>query len=269
MDGTSVFGTNKRYSETWAVGIAWNIHNERFMENCIWLDRLKVRASIGNPGNQNFSSYQSYTTYVFNNGNQNPFGTSMLVANFGNPDLKWQKTLDKNIGLDLTLLNNRLNVNLDYYDKLTDPLLAAVSVPSSVGSKRVMTNVGSQRTQGVSGTVKYSPVYHPEERINWTLSASFKHQKAKYEDIGNSLDQFNKENLNTSLVRYYDGGSPTALWAVRSLGINPSDGRELFLTKEGTYTFEYDTEDEVVVGNSEPKLEGVLERFFVLALFQI
>lgn len=258
MDGTSVFGTNKRYSETWAVGIAWNIHNERFMENCIWLDRLKVRASIGNPGNQNFSSYQSYTTYVFNNGNQNPFGTSMLVANFGNPDLKWQKTLDKNIGLDLTLLNNRLNVNLDYYDKLTDPLLAAVSVPSSVGSKRVMTNVGSQRTQGVSGTVKYSPVYHPEERINWTLSASFKHQKAKYEDIGNSLDQFNKENLNTSLVRYYDGGSPTALWAVRSLGINPSDGRELFLTKEGTYTFEYDTEDEVVVGNSEPKLEGVL-----------
>lgn len=182
----------------------------------------------------------------------------MLVANFGNPDLKWQKTLDKNIGLDLTLLNNRLNVNLDYYDKLTDPLLAAVSVPSSVGSKRVMTNVGSQRTQGVSGTVKYSPVYHPEERINWTLSASFKHQKAKYEDIGNSLDQFNKENLNTSLVRYYDGGSPTALWAVRSLGINPSDGRELFLTKEGTYTFEYDTEDEVVVGNSEPKLEGVL-----------
>ena len=55
-----------------------------------------------------------------------------------------------------------------------------------------------------------------------------KHQKAKYEDIGNSLDQFNKENLNTSLVRYYDGGSPTALWAVRLLGINPSDGRELF-----------------------------------------
>ena len=48
------------------------------------------------------------------------------------------------------------------------------------------------------------------------------------------------------------------MWAVRSLGINPSDGRELFLTKEGTYTFEYDTEDEVVVGNSEPKLEGVL-----------
>ena len=59
-------------------------------------------------------------------------------------------------------------------------------------------------------------------------------------------------------MRYYDGGSPTSLWAVRSLGINPTDGREVFLTKDGKYTFEYDVEDEVIVGNSEPKLEGVV-----------
>ena len=258
MDGASVFGSNKRYTATWAVGLAWNIHNEVFFENVEVLDRLKLRASIGNPGNQNFSSYQSYTTYVFNNWNQNAFGASMIVSNFGNPDLEWQKTMDRNVGFDLTMWNNRFNVNFDYYDKETDPLLASISVPSSVGVTEVMTNIGGQRTQGVSGTVKYSPLYRPEEGINWTLSVNFKHQKSEYQNIGNKLDQFNKENENTSLVRYYDGGSPTSLWAVRSLGINPSDGREVFLTKEGTYTFEYDTEDEVIVGDTEPKLEGVL-----------
>lgn len=258
LDGASVFGSNKRYSETWAVGLAWNVHNEKFLSQLEWLNRLKIRASIGNPGNQNFSSFQSYTTYVFNNWIQNAFGPSMFISNFGNPDLEWQKTLDKNIGFDLTLLNNRLNINFDYYNKMTDPLLASISVSSSVGVKTVMTNMGRQMTSGVSGTVKYSPVYRPQERINWTLSYNFKHQKAEYRNIGNSLDQFNEQNKNSSLVRYYDGGSPTSLWAVRSLGINPSDGREVFLTKEDKYTFEYNVDDEVIVGNSEPKLEGVI-----------
>ena len=186
----------------------------------------------------------------------------MIVSDFGNPNLEWQKTLDKNIGFDLTLLENRLNVNFDYYNKSTDPLLASISVPSSVGVKTVMTNMGKQLIKGVSGTIKYAPVYRPQDRINWTLSFNFKHQKAEYRNIGNSLDQFNKENENKSLVRYYDGGSPTSLWAVRSLGINPSDGREVFQTKEGDYTFEYNVKDEVVVGNSEPKLEGVVGSTF-------
>ena len=133
--------------------------DEVFFENVEVLDRLKLRASIGNPGNQNFSSYQSYTTYVFNNWNQHAFGASMIVSNFGNPDLEWQKTMDRNVGFDLTMWNNRFNVNFDYYDKETDPLLASISVPSSVGVTEVMTNIGGQRTQGVSGTVKYSPLY--------------------------------------------------------------------------------------------------------------
>ncbi|MEI3153929.1 MAG: hypothetical protein V8S95_01560 [Odoribacter sp.] len=164
------------------------------------------------------------------------------------------------------LLENRLNVNFDYYNKSTDPLLASISVPSSVGVKTVMTNMGKQLIKGVSGTIKYAPVYRPQDRINWTLSFNFKHQKAEYRNIGNSLDQFNKENENKSLVRYYDGGSPTSLWAVRSLGINPSDGREVFQTKEGDL-FEYNVKDEVVVGNSEPKLEGVVGSTFIIKVF--
>ncbi len=219
---------------------------------------IKFRASIGNPGNQNFDAYRSYTTYSFNNWISNNFGTSVLIDALGNPDLKWQKTIDKNIGADLSFFNNRFNINFDYYQKKTDPLLAVISVPSSVGTKTVTTNMGEQWNTGFSGTVKYSPIYRPKDRINWTLSLNFRHQKAEYRNIGNSLDQFNQENKNSSLDRYYDGGSPTALWAVRSLGIDPANGQEVFVKKDGTYSYTYDTKDEVKVGDSEPDVEGVI-----------
>ena len=90
------------------------------------------------------------------------------------------------------------------------------------------------------------------------MSLNFRHQKAEYRNIGNSLDQFNQENKNSSLDRYYDGGSPTALWAVRSLGIDPANGQEVFVKKDGTYSYTYDTKDEVKVGDSEPDVEGVI-----------
>ena len=254
------------------MGLAWNLHNEPFLRDAKWMNLFKIRASIGNPGNQNFSSYQSITSYSFNTWMQSSFGTSVLIDAIGNPNLKWQKTLDKNIGVDIALLGNRLNFNMDYFVKDTDPLLVYITVPSSVGITSVGTNMGSQLTKGINGTVKYSPIYRPSERINWTLSVNFRWQKARYENIGNSLEKLNEANReegdvsgdgsyrdkNTSLTRYYDGGDPNSLWAVRSLGIDPSTGREVFMKKDGTYTFEYDVKDEVIVGNSQPKLEGVL-----------
>ena len=229
------------------------------------IDMLRFRASIGNPGNQNFGSFQTFTTYRFDNWLMNGFGTGVIIEGYGNPDLKWQKTLDKNIGMDLSMFGNRFHVTLDLYHKNTDPLLAVIGIPSSVGTSQMLTNIGRQVEKGINGTIKYSPLYRPEERKNYTISVNFRTSKAEYAHIGNKLDQFNTENKSTnstSLSRYYDGGSPTSLWAVRSLGINPSDGREVFQTKEGDYTFEYNVKDEVVVGNSEPKLEGVVGSTF-------
>ena len=258
LDGSSVFGRDQHYDETWSVGLAWNLHNESFFRDKDWIGLIKVRASIGNPGNQTFDAYQSFTTYSFNNWIQNNFGTSMIIDALGNPNLKWQKTLDKNIGADLSFFHNRFNINFDYYQKKTDPLLAMIGVAASVGTTTVTTNMGEQWTKGYSGTIKYSPILRLEEGINWTLSFNFRHQTAEYRNIGNSLDQFNEQNENSSLQRYHDGGSPTALWAVRSLGIDPATGQEVFLKKDGTYTFTYDARDEVEVGDTEPDLEGVV-----------
>lgn len=68
-----------------------------------WADLLKIRFSVGKPGNQNFSSYKSYTTYVYNTVVQNLFGMGAEVSAYGNPDLKWQKTIDYNLGADISL----------------------------------------------------------------------------------------------------------------------------------------------------------------------
>ena len=154
-DGSSVFGTNKRFTDSWSVGVAWNIHNEAFMGD--WVDWFKLRFSVGNPGNQNFSAYKAYTTYVYNTNLQNAFGMGANVSGFGNPDLKWQKTMDYNLGLDLTVLNNRLKFNTDVYWKDTDPMLVTISIASSTGRDSYITNLGAQRTKGVSFNVGKPP----------------------------------------------------------------------------------------------------------------
>ena len=113
-DGTSKFGANKRFSSTWAVGLAWNLHNEEFMRKLDIFTNFKIRASIGNPGNQNFDAYQAMKIYRYNVEYQNMFGSSAIIDQFGNKNLNWQRTLDKNIGVDLSILNNRVQIPTRY-----------------------------------------------------------------------------------------------------------------------------------------------------------
>ncbi len=270
LNGSSVFGSNRRYSHTWSFGLAWNLHNEAFIaDHTNLFQMLKIRASIGNPGNQSFASYQSITTYNFNNRQRNYFDQAVNLYALGNPDLKWQVTMDKNIGVDVTLLQNRVSFTLDYYDKNTDPVLASISVPSSVGVKSVMTNIGEQRSNGFNGSVTVSPIYRPGERVIWSLRYNFRTQKSKFDNIGNALDKFNEEGQNTNLKRYYDGASPDDLWAVRSAGIDPATGREIFIKKDGSYTYDFSYADEVKVGVDRPKIEGVFGTSFTYKGFSV
>lgn len=257
-DGTSVFGVNKRFSTTWAIGVGWNLHNERFIkEHTEFFNFLKIRASIGNPGNQNFGAYSAITIYYFNNWMLNNFGTGLLASVFGDPDLEWQRTLDKNIGLDLSMFSNRFHLTFDYYHKRTDPLIANINIPISRGTSNRRANIGLQVDQGYNGTVSYAFLYNPQQRINYTMSLSFRYGKAYYDKIGHSLDQYNRENLTKNMLRYYDGASPTALWAVRSRGIDPATGKEIFVKKNGSLTYNFNYNDEVELGDTRPMLEGV------------
>ena len=255
-DGSSVFGAQKVFTNTWAVGVGWNINKESWF-HLPWADLVKLRFSIGNPGNQNFDAYLSSGTYIYNSVYTNHFGTSAILSKFANTNLAWQKTIDKNWGIDLELFKSRLRISADYYHKVTDPLLVSVTMPPSLGFTSLYTNFGGQISQGFSGTVMVNAIKRDDMRLNFNLS--FNHSETQYKNIGNKLQAMNEAaSNNNSYRRYYDGGSPDDIWAVRSAGIDPATGQEIFIKKDGTYTFQYDKNDEVVVGTTADKLQGVV-----------
>lgn len=264
LDGASMFGTGNKFRNTWSVGLGWNIHKEPLMKDSDFFSLFKLRGSVGNPGNQNFSAYQAFSTYKFNGWMTNVFGTGVILNALGNSDLAWQETTNYDIGMDMTFWEDRVNLTADYFWQNTDPLLAVITTPGSMGVTSVAMNAGCQKTEGWEMTFRFSPVYMPSEGINWNLSFNAIHSKSVYSDIGDSFSALN-ESGKTSLAgttRYYDGGSPTAIWAVRSAGIDPATGKELFIRKDGTYSFTYDVDDEVVVGDIQPKIEGVFGSTF-------
>ncbi|WP_216823607.1 SusC/RagA family TonB-linked outer membrane protein [Niastella vici] len=256
-DGASVFGSNRQFTTIWSMGLAWNVHKEVFFKkpSFNWMNSLRLRASIGNPGNQNFSDYISTRVYRYNNENRNPFGPSVIVQNHGNPSLKWQKTIDRNMGLDLETMKNRLRINADYFIKTTDPLLVFATLPSSAGATSVTDNMGALEQKGFTISANYTLIRH--KMLTWMVNANARRLRSQYRNFGNALSTFNEKNKGVNMTRYYDGASPSDLWAVRSLGIDPATGREVFLTKDGQHTFIHNYQDEVVVGNSDPDVEGI------------
>ncbi|SEW52564.1 SusC/RagA family TonB-linked outer membrane protein [Chitinophaga arvensicola] len=276
-DGSSVFGSNRRFTDTWTVGLAWNLHNEAFMKQSSIISYMQLRASIGNPGNQSFGSYNSFTTLNYYGSMINDNGSGLVVGTWGNPDLAWQKTLNKTIGFEGRLFKDRLSATLNIYDKFTDPLVVSLPNAPSVGSSTQMINIGNLRTQGIDFTLIGTVISIPKDRIYWRVNVSGGHYNATYGGIGNSLDILNGKNQsangsdslrhdmasnNATLQRYRDGAHPDDLWAVRSLGIDPGTGREIFLTKEGMPTFTYNERDIVKVGNSQPTIQGVVGTSF-------
>ena len=258
-NGSSVFGASKRYIGTWSVGLGWNLHKERFIaDHLTWIDFLKLRASIGNPGNQNFSSSKTLTTFNFQLASRNYFGMGAVLNQLGNPDLDWQITLDKNIGIDMTLIDKRLNITADYYHKVTDPLLINISMPLSSGTSSYLTNMGKQISQGLTLSASYYIIQKLDQRFSWLVRGNLRTQKTKLDKIGNKLDELNKSGQGHNTVRYYNGADPDDIWAVKSAGIDPSTGRELFYDKEGNYTYDFSYDNEVICGNTRPKIEGVI-----------
>lgn len=262
-NGSSVFGSSNKFNTTWSVGLGWNIHREKFIrDNLPFLNYFKVRASIGNPGNQSFDSGRTLLTYSLQSGVLNYFGLGALPNQIGNPNLKWQITQDKNVGFDLTLFDNRFSVNFDYFHKVTDPLLISIDMPLSSGTESYYTNAGEQTSQGVNFSAVYHIFRNYEKRLLWSVRATGRTQKTKIDKIGHNLDSYNNNGLGSHTTRYFDGADPDDIWAVKSGGIDPATGKEIFFTKEGTPTYDFSYDNEVVCGNTRPDLEGVLGTSF-------
>lgn len=264
--GSSMFGTEKRWGQFWSAGAGWNIHQESLFRNYSWLKQFKVRASTGFTGAQNFNPYQALATFAYYQSDvyDNWLGTYLL--GLPNTDLKWQKTRDLNIGTDINLFG-RIFMRYDYYIQNTSDQLLDLTIPPSMGFNSYKENLGSTRNKGMELKISARILEGSSKNNYLNLSGSIARNENKILEISNALRSYNDANdkelvegdrnkRNRPLVYFKEGQSLNAIWAVRSLGIDPATGDEIFLSKDGKLTSEWNVADQVVIGDAMPKYLG-------------
>lgn len=261
LSGSSKFGSNKRTAPFWSVGLGYNLHNENFIKDLGFVDILRLRGSYGYTGSVKFSSYQAIATYQFSTNYLHYAGVGAVPMGIANPDLTWQTTKKFNVGITSSLFGDRVNINADYYRDTTDDMLIDVSLPPSSGAGSVKNNYGKQKSYGVEFSL-WGKIIQTRD-WTWNLSVNGLHSKTTILNISDALKRKNESNasVNTETsprLQYREGSSPNAIWAVRSAGVDPASGKEIFIKKDGSYTYEYDAADQVDCGTRDPKLQGTI-----------
>lgn len=264
MDGSSQFGSNKRFAPFWAVGIGWNMHNESFLKEVSWVNMLKLRFSVGTSGSQHFNAYQAIQTYrYFLDDKYYAWNGSSLIA-MGNPDLKWQQKRDYNIGLDVKLWDNRITIGGDFYIAKTNDLISTLTLPAANGFTTYIENIGSLKNTGYE--LRLSAYVLRKDQMSWSVSFAGIHNKNKIVEVSQALldaqNAIESEDLVNPNVQFRPGYSSNTIWTVRSAGIDPGTGREVFISRDGNRTYNWSASDIVATGVSDPKLEGNISSMF-------
>ena len=254
--GSSAYGSENRFAPMWSFGLGWNLHKEKFLDDVEWIDVMRLTWSWGYNGQTTGSPYQAITTYRYDNKNMYYTGVGTVPIRMGNPELKWQRVLKNNIGIDLTLFKERLVLSFDYFRNTTKDQLMSIPLPASTGAENITVNFGENQNTGYDFSVAAQIIRN--RNWAWTSVINGSHVKDRIKRISNTLKNTSYQvDLDSPLMlRFREGGSQYDIYAVRSAGIDPATGQEIFIKKNGEYTFKYDTEDEVVVGNTQPKLQG-------------
>ncbi|MCO4294565.1 SusC/RagA family TonB-linked outer membrane protein [Solitalea sp. MAHUQ-68] len=269
LDGSTSYGTNNRMTPYYAGGIGWNLANEKFIKGISWINNLKLSSNIGVTGNQNFGSVAASSVYTFNP-SFNKFGQALNLTTVANPDIKAQKTLQLSNSFNFSLFNNKLGGYFQFYNKFTDNLVVSVSNASATGFTSHQENLGNLTTKGFEMRLTYNVIQNLKSRINWTISATASHTQSAYGGLGNKLSRLNAtQEASKTYKRFQDGYSPSAIWAAKSLGIDPATGREMFLTPTGDYTFEYNYADIQRIGNTDPFIQGVITNAIRIKRFNV
>ena len=266
IEGSSKFGSDNRFAPFWSTGIGWNIHQEHFLKENTLLNIVRLRLSYGTSGTQNFDPYQAMRTFkYFGVENYNGLNGAYLLG-LGNAELGWQKTRQLNVGLELEMFRNRVKVNVDFYNKLTDDMLADITLPLAGGFGSYKANVGKVLNRGVEVSLNAYLIRNTDRNIFWSVGGTLAYNKNEIQEISNSLEFLNDELLENDGINpsflFKEGQSMNTLFAVRSLGIDPSNGKEIFVKADGTQTYDWDAKDKVACGINEPKVWGNLNTMF-------
>lgn len=273
-DGSTKFGPNNKWATFPSAAIGWRMINERFFENSVltnFFDDFKVRVSYGVTGNSQIPAYQSTSdlsprNYVLNG----VLVSGYAATRMSNPDLKWEQTKMLNTGLDMSFLNNRMSVSVDYFNNRTTDLLLYVSIPQSTGFGTLLKNTGSLSNKGFEITVDTKALTGGS--LTWDLNANISILRNKIEDLGGSAPFFASSPSGHLGVdgSWVESGNPIGVWRGYNFTGVGTDGKPVYEDRnaDGNIT----AEDYTIIGNPNPKFTWGLNsslkyRGFDLALF--
>jgi TonB-linked SusC/RagA family outer membrane protein len=268
VDGSSAFGADKRFAPFWSTGLGWNVHRETFFENVKVISQLRLKGSVATLGSISFPAYQSRSIYQYQQSNWYSTGIGATILGYGNSSLQWQKTKTYDVGLDLGLFKDRIVISPRYYYKLTQGLITDINVAPSTGFSTYKDNLGDMSNKGYELYLVANVLRAGDWNVN--ITGNLARNDNKIVHISESLKSFNNTidqiQTNTSdprrfafsvpLTRYIEGKSLNTIYAVKSLGIDPENGKEILVKKDGSLTYVWDVKDIQDVGNTTPKAEG-------------
>ncbi|WP_199727589.1 SusC/RagA family TonB-linked outer membrane protein [Hanamia caeni] len=188
-DGTSKFSPKHQFGNFGSVGLGWVLTDEKFLQPVSWLNFLKLKASWGTVGNGlNIGNYLSYPVLL--NSNVGIFGNnvypSVVPKYIPDPNLHWEKVEGKDVGFEARLLDNRLNLDVDFYDRKTHDILTTIVLPGASGNVNYFTNLGTIDNKGL----EVSAGWHDKigKDFSYTINGNFSVNKNDVESIGNNIN---------------------------------------------------------------------------------
>ncbi|MCC5929072.1 MAG: TonB-dependent receptor [Cyclobacteriaceae bacterium] len=246
-DGSSRFGEANRWGTFPSMALGWRVSEEAFLQGNKTLSDLKIRASYGVTGNQNgIGDFQAMGLWIGGANYVDDPGTR--PSQLANPDLRWESTYQLDIGLDMGLFGGKLNVVLDYYDKVTKDLLLAVPIPATTGFQTLVQNYGSIGNRGVEFGVMGDVVRNRE--FTWNMNFNIARNQNK---ILNIAAPFNTGNL--SIFRIEEGYPLFSFYAHEQLGVDPQTGDPIWTVLDAERNFNPNL-DRKVVGDANPTFFG-------------
>lgn len=270
FDGSSEFGSNQRWAPFFSTGAGVNIHNYDFLKGNKYINKLKIRGSYGRTGKVNFPDYAAQTVYepLFDEWYATGYGA--VLKALGNKDLTWEKTDKYDFGIETQLFNERLTIDFDYYYEKTIDLVNDVTISTTSGFSTYKNNMGEIENKGLEMTARYDVF----KNKNWLVAlwGNIAHNTNKILKISDSQRAYNQRVADfyksetgaalrdskyaVPIAQYEEGQSLTSIWAVKSLGIDPTTGKELYQNRDGSVTDKWNATQEVVCGNTQPDFNG-------------
>lgn len=247
-DASSRFGVNNQWGYFPSAGFTWRASQEKFIQALGFFNDLKFRASAGVTGNQNgIDPYGSKG--LWNSGSNYLEQAGTGPAQLANPDLTWESTTQYDVGIDFTILKNRLSVSFDYYDKYTRDLLLSVPVPSRTGFSFYFQNFGAVSNKGIELSVRSTNI--SANNFKWTTDFNISRNRNNIEKLASDIT-LGASGRNISILK--EGNPVNSFQLYKQLYVDPQTGNAVYedVNNDGIIT----AADRQIVGNALPRFTG-------------